>query len=160
LLNRAVMVRAYLVLGLVEAIASMAAYLLVWRQAGVDWPQLQALAPQLLHHTAPAALQAVQRQASSVAFCTIVFGQVGVLMACRSESRSAWRMLAKPNPLLWWGVLCELLLLAALLRLPALGAIFSLGPFPLPWLPLLALVPVLIVLVDDLRKAWRPGQPV
>ena len=157
LLNRAVMVRAYLVLGLVEAIASMAAYLLVWRQAGVDWPQLQALAPQLLHHTAPAAIQAVQRQASSVAFSTIVLGQVGVLMACRSEWRSAWRMLARPNPLLWWGVVGELVLLAALLRLPALGAIFSLGPFPLPWLPLLALVPVLIVLVDDLRKVWRPA---
>ena len=154
LLDGPVLRRAFLVLGPLEAGLAMLAYGLVWRQAGVTWPELQALAPQLLQHTAPAALQAVQQRASSVAFTAIVLGQVGALMACRSEWRPSWRMLREPNPLLWWGVLSELLLLAALLRLPSLGAVFALGPFPLRWLPLLALAAPLIVLVDDLRKGW------
>ncbi|MFM7311858.1 MAG: cation transporting ATPase C-terminal domain-containing protein, partial [Cyanobium sp.] len=152
LLDGAVMRRSYLFLGLLEAGLAMLAYLLVWRQAGVNLAQLQALAPRLLQHTAPEALQAVQLQASSVAFTTIVLGQVGVLMACRSETRPAWRMLREANPLLWGGVAAELLLLAALLRLPALGEIFGLGPFPLAWLGPMTLAPVLIVGLDDLRK--------
>jgi len=52
LLNRAVMVRAYLVLGLTEAVVSMGGYLKVWRDHGVGLAQLRQLAPQLLHHSA------------------------------------------------------------------------------------------------------------
>lgn len=165
LLDGPVLRRAFLVLGPLEAGLAMLAYLLVWRQAGVNGPQLQALAPQLLQHTAPAALQAVQLRASSVAFSAIVLGQVGALMACRSEWRLSWRMLREPNPLLWGGVISELALLAALLLLPALAAIFTLGPFPAAWLGPMALAPLLIVLADDARKAWarragpRPGEP-
>jgi len=167
LLDGRVLRRSYLFLGLLEAGLSMLAYLLAWREAGVGLAELQALAPQLLQHTAPAALQALQLRASSVAFTTIVLGQVGVLMACRSEARSAWRMLAEPNPLLWAGLLSELLLVAALLLVPELGTHFGLGPFPVAFLPWMALVPPLIVLCDDLRKdclrragrpAQRPGQ--
>ena len=160
LLDGPVLRRAFLVLGPLEAGLAMLAYGLVWRQAGLTWPQLQALAPQLLQHTAPPALQAVQQRASSVAFTAIVLGQLGALMACRSEWRPSWRMLREPNPLLWWGVISELLLLAALLLVPALGVVFALGPYPLRWLPLLALSAPLIVLVDDLRKRWPRREPI
>jgi len=155
LLDAGVLRRAFLILGPLEAGLAMLAYLLVWRQAGVSWPQLQALAPQLLSHAAPAAIQAVQLQASSVAFATIVLGQVGALLACRSDWRPSWRLPRDANPLLWLGVLSELLLLGALLLLPALGAIFDLGPFPVAWLGPMVLAPLLIVLADDGRKACR-----
>ncbi len=152
LLDGAVMRRSYLFLGLMEAGFSMGAYLLVWRHAGVGLAELQVLAPQLLQHTAPAQLQAVQLQASSVAFATIVVCQVGVLMACRSEWRPAWLLLRDANPLLWCGVASELLLLSALVLVPALGGVFSMAPFPLEFLGWMALAPLLIVLADDLRK--------
>ena len=157
LLDRQVMRRAYLFLGLLEAAASMGVYLLVWQRAGVGLAELQRLTPQLLQHTAPAALQAIQLQASSAAFSTIVLSQVGVLLACRSEWRSAWRMLTVPNPLLWFGVLSELVLLAALLLLPALAQVFALVPFPAPWLGLLGLAPLLVVGADALAKRARRG---
>jgi Ca2+-transporting ATPase len=82
LLNRAVMVRAYLVLGLVEGLMAMAGYLLTWRANGVGWSQLRVLAPQLLHHTADAGVVAIQQQATTVTFCLIVAGQMGTLLAC------------------------------------------------------------------------------
>jgi len=154
LLDRHVMQRSYLFLGLLEASFSMGAYLMVWQQAGIGLADLQALAPQLLHHTAPAHLQSLQLQASSVAFSTIVFSQVGVLLACRSESRFAWRTLREPNPLLWFGIASELLLLSALVLVPALASVFSMKPFPLSVLGWLLLAPLLILLADDLRKAW------
>ena len=158
LLDGAVMRRSYLFLGLLEAAFSMGAYLLVWRQAGVSLPQLQALAPQLLNHTAPAELQALQLQASGAAFSTIVLSQVGVLLTCRSEWRSIGRTLREPNVMLWIGIACELLLLSALLRVPALGHVFAMAPFPPQLLGLLLLAPLLLVLADDLRRRWRCPQ--
>jgi Ca2+-transporting ATPase len=154
LMDRAVMRRSYLFLGLIEATLAMLTYGLVWRHAGVDLAQLQQWAPQIMAHTAPAAIQALQVQASSAAFATIVFCQVGVLLACRSERRSVWRMIGQPNPLLWLGILSELTLLSALLLLPGLGRSFNMAPFPLAYLPWMALAPLLIMLADDLRKWW------
>jgi Ca2+-transporting ATPase len=161
LLDGSVLRRSYLYLGLLEAACAMGAYLLVWHRAGVSLPQLQALAPQLLTHSAPPALQSLQLQASSAAFTTIVLSQVGVLLACRSEWRSVWRTLREPNAMLWFGITSELLLLSALVLVPALGSLFSMAPFPPQLLSWLLLAPLLIVVADDLRKRWqgRPGSP-
>ncbi len=65
LLNRPLLLRAYLVLGLVEAALAMAAYLLAWRALGVKWAELQALAPELLHGTATPFEQAMQHRLGS-----------------------------------------------------------------------------------------------
>jgi calcium-translocating P-type ATPase len=154
LLDRSVLQRSYLYLGLLEAGLSLGAYLLVWHQAGISVTELQALAPQLMQHSAPEHLQQLQLQASAAAFSTIVFSQVGVLLACRSEWRSAWRSLREPNPLLWFGISSELLLLSALVLVPALGSVFAMAPFPAPLLGWLLLAPLLILLADDLRKRW------
>ena len=159
LLDGRVIRRSYLFLGLLEAAFAMGAYLLVWQRAGVSIPELQALAPQLLAHSAPAQLQALQLQASSAAFTTIVLSQVGVLLACRSEWRSVWRTLREPNGMLWFGIGSELLLLSALVLVPALGGLFSLGPFPPELLSWLLLAPLLILLADDLRKRWLRRHP-
>ena len=156
LLDGAVLQRAYLFLGLLEASFAMAAYLLVWRRAGVTLPQLQALAPQLLNHSAPAALQTLQRQASSAAFCTIVLSQVGVLLSCRSDWRSIASSLRDANPLLWFGIASELLLLLALLHVPGLKQLFSLAPLPPGLLSWLLLAPLLIAAADAWRKRWMP----
>lgn len=158
LLNRAVMVRAYLVLGLVEALVAMAGYLLTWRANGVGWSELRVLAPRLLHHGAEASMELIQRQATSVTFCLIVAGQMGTLLACRSERRPAWEMLGIPNPWLWLGLISEPLLASALVLLPALGALFGMAPFPLAWLGPMALAPMLVILADALDKRWRTAR--
>lgn len=44
------------------------------------------------------------------AFALIVAGQMGALLACRSDSLPFWRLLLVPNPLLWLGLLSEPLL--------------------------------------------------
>lgn len=154
LLDRHVLKRSYLFLGLLEASFSLSAYLMVWLQAGVSLRELQELAPQLLQHSAPAPLQQLQLQASAAAFTTIVFSQVGVLLACRSEWRSGWKLLNQANPLLWWGVASELGLLAALVLTPGLGRLFAMAPYPAHYLAWMAMAPLLILLADDGRKRW------
>ncbi len=156
LLDRPLLVRAYLVLGLVEAALAMAAYLLAWRAQGVGFPQLQALAPQLLHGTAAPFEQAMQHRASAATFTTIVLAQVGVLMACRSESQPALQGLGlawiRSNPLLLLGIGSELLLTTLLITVAPLAALLELAPFPVGWLGWMLPVPLLVVLVDDARK--------
>jgi len=158
LLNRAVMVRAYLVLGLVEALVAMTGYLLTWQANGVGWSELRVLAPQLLHHTADASVGAIQQQATTVSFCLIVAAQMGTLLACRSERRPAWAMLRIPNRLLWLGLLSEPLLASVLVLLAPLADLFGMAPFPLAWLGPMALAPLLVILVDALDKRWRTSR--
>ncbi|MFN9636951.1 MAG: cation-translocating P-type ATPase [Synechococcaceae cyanobacterium] len=154
LLDRSVMVRAYLVLGLAEAIASMAGYLLVWRWHGIGWAELRQLAPALLHKNAPAAVQAIQTQASSVAFALIVAGQMGALLACRSDRQPFWASLRRPNRLLWLGFLSEPVVAATLILVPALAAVFGTAPFPAAWLLPMGLAPLLVLAADTLQKRF------
>ena len=158
LLNRPLMLRAYLFLGLIEGLMAMGGYLLTWRHYGVDLGQLRQLAPALLHHSAPAELVAIQFQASAVTLGSIVFCQVGNLMACRSDRQSVFRMPAFANGLLWLGMASEWLAFAALLFVPVLAALFQLAPFPLPLWGWLVLCTPTLLLADELRKAWRRRQ--
>ncbi|KEF41973.1 MAG: HAD family hydrolase [Cyanobium sp. CACIAM 14] len=155
LLDRAVMVRGYLVLGLAESLTALAGYLLVWRHEGIPWSTLRSLAPQLLHGTAPAAVEAIQRQAGTMAFCLIVAGQMGALLACRSDSRPAWETLWLPNRLLALGLLSEPVAAGCLVLLPPLAAVFGMVPFPPGWLGLMALAPLLVIGADTLHKGAR-----
>ncbi|MFM7171158.1 MAG: cation-translocating P-type ATPase, partial [Cyanobium sp.] len=155
LLNRAVMVRAYLVLGLTEAALSLGGYLKVWRDHGVTLPELRELAPQLLQHTAPPWVEGVQRQASTLAFALIVAGQVGALLACRSDTLPFWRLIRVPNPLLWWGLVSEPLLASLLILVPGLASVFAFLPLGSGDGPLLVAAPLVVLLADTSFKALR-----
>ena len=156
LLDRPLMLRAYLVLGLSEAVVSMTAYLLSWQQQGVGWAELRLAAPLLLHGEAGAALVASQHQASSVAFTCIVAGQIGVAMACRSDHRSAFVNLVQQgwrrNPLLWLGIAAEILFTALLLYWPPLSRLAAMVPIDSRALPMVLLAPLVVMLADDWRK--------
>nr|WP_199289132.1 cation-transporting P-type ATPase [Cyanobium sp. FACHB-13342] len=156
LLDRPLMLRAYLVLGLAEALVAMAAYLFTWRLHGVSWAELRQAAPLLLHGQAGPVLTAIQHQASSVAFTCIVAGQIGVALACRSERRSAFVALVRQgwrtNPLLWFGVAVEVVFTALLLVWPPLSRLVAMAPFDRQLWPLVLLAPLLVMLADDLRK--------
>jgi Ca2+-transporting ATPase len=155
LLNRPLMVRAYLVLGLVEALISLAGYLLVWRSNGVSLAALQQLAPDLLHHRATAEVLAIQHQAATVAFGSIVAGQMAALLACRSDRRPFWELLPIPNPLLWLGFLSEPAVAAVLVLVAPIAAVFELARVPVAYLGPIAIAPVAVLLADTLHKGLR-----
>jgi magnesium-transporting ATPase (P-type) len=150
------MVRAYLVLGMAEAVVAMAAYLLTWRVQGVGWAELRQAAPLLLHGQAGPTLTAIQHQASSVAFTCIVAGQIGVAMACRSERHSAFVDLLRrgwrSNRLLWLGVAVGVGFTALLLGWPPLTRMVAMAPLDSRALPLILLAPLAVMVADDLRK--------
>ncbi len=149
LLDRGLLVKAYLVLGLSEAVVAMAAYLLAWRAGGVGWSELRRLAPLLLHGQAPPAAVALQQQASALCFCMIVAGQIGVALACRGSRR--WG----PNGLLWGGMIAEIAFTALLLLQPQLAQLMGMAPPPRAWLAWLPLAPLLVLLADSTHRRWE-----
>jgi Ca2+-transporting ATPase len=126
LLTRAVLLRAYLVLGLVEALVSMGGYL---------W---------MLPHG--------QKQASTLTFVLIVAGQMGALLACRSSIRPFWQLLSRANPLFWAGLLSEPLVAALLVLVAPVAAVFGMKPIPRGWLGWVGLAPLAVLLADSLHK--------
>jgi Ca2+-transporting ATPase len=160
LLDRRLLVRAYLRLGLVQAAASMAAFLAVWRLHGVGLGELRALMPALVERVAPPEVTLVQHTATTAALAAIVVCQMGNAFACRSERISAFRMGAFSNPLLGIGLGVEAVLLLAVVYLPPLQRVFLTAPFPpLAWLALLAGPAALLAVDEAAKRLARRGAP-
>jgi len=140
LLSLATLIRSYAFLGLIEAGIAMAAFFWFLKTQGWTWG-----AP--LAWTDP-----LYRQATTVTFAAIVAGQVANVFACRSERVSAFRLGFLTNPLLLWGVVVELALLALLVYTP-LGNMV-LGTEPLPgWVWATLIVGAVgLLLADEARK--------
>jgi Ca2+-transporting ATPase len=151
LLDRRLLQRAYLRLGLVQAAACMAAWAGIWAAHGFGLADLRAATPAILAHAAPPAVAAVQREATSAALAAIVLCQMANVFACRSE-RLSFLSVRASNPLLAIGLAVEGALLLAVLHLPPLQAVFATGPLPWQAWPLLAVGPLALLAVDEAVK--------
>jgi magnesium-transporting ATPase (P-type) len=138
--DRAMMLRAFGLLGAAEAVASMAAFTFVLVHGGWTWG------------TAPGA--GLLALASGTAFAAISIGQMANAFACRSEARPVWRIDPMSNPLVLYAVAAEVLLLMAFLGVPPLSGLLG-GTWPTltGWLGLAA---VGVIAVDAASKTlWR-----
>lgn len=66
--------------------------------------------------------------ARALAFTTLVFGNLGMVLTNRSHTQSAFAVLRLPNPALWLVVAGTLAALVLVLYLPALAALFRFAP--------------------------------
>ena len=140
LLNRFLLLRTYLFLGLIEAGIAMAAFFWFLYASGWTWG------------TPLAWTEPLYRQATTVTFAAIVVAQVANVFACRSEHVSAFRLGFLTNPFILLGILVELSLLLLLVYTP-IGHL-ALGTEPLPswtWGPLI-LGGAGLLLAEELRK--------
>jgi magnesium-transporting ATPase (P-type) len=139
LLDRALLYRVFGVLGPVEALVEMAAFVAVlwadgWRPGG-PLPGMGTLLA-----------------ASGAAFAAVVIGQAANAFACRDSSRWAGDLGWKANPLLVIGVGVELLLLALLLFLDPLASLLGQAPpTAIGWL-VAALAAPAVLLADAAHK--------
>jgi sodium/potassium-transporting ATPase subunit alpha len=141
LLNRPLLLRAYLFLGLIEAAIAMGAFFLYLDTHGwtpgmhLDW-------------SSP-----LYKEATSVTLAAIVLTQVANVLACRSDRRSAFTLGWFGNPLIAAGIAFELTMLMLLIYTPLGHRLFGTSGLP-PWIfgPL-ALGALVLVLAEDIRKA-------
>ena len=141
LVDRALLSRAFRVLGATEALLSMATFAHVLVAGGWSFGE-----------TPSAGLLAV---ASGTAFAAIALGQMANAFACRSTSRPVWRLHPRENPLVLAAVAAEVVLLLAILGVPWLADLLGGSwPSPLGWAGAAA-TGLGVVLVDAVHKARR-----
>ncbi|GAA3518107.1 cation-translocating P-type ATPase [Nocardioides daeguensis] len=141
LIDRALAVRAFLVLGLTEAVLALAAFTAVLLTHGWRWGDTPSSATLAL--------------ASGTAFAVIAGTQVANAFACRSTRLPVWRLDLLGNRLVLAAVAAEVVLLLVFLGVPDVAELLG-GSFPdaRGWLLVLAAAGILL-LVDGLAKSLR-----
>ncbi|MFA4886351.1 MAG: cation-transporting P-type ATPase, partial [Desulfotomaculaceae bacterium] len=140
LMNTGLLLRAFVFLGMIEAIAGMAGYFYVMYGGGWQWGGQ-------LGHGDPLYLQA-----TTACLAGIVMAQMANLFTCRSDTISAFQPSLKRNPYIFWGLAYEVgVLLFIVYTLPG-NTLFRTLPISTDvWLFMLILPPVLL-LADEIRK--------
>ncbi|MFZ5524309.1 MAG: cation-translocating P-type ATPase [Pseudomonadota bacterium] len=141
LLNWGLLMRAYLFLGPLEAIAGMAAYFFVLH--GGAW-QFGSM----LGHR-----DNLYLQATAACLSAIIAMQVVNVFLCRHPTLSAFSRGHGRNRLIWYGIIFELTLLVLIVYTPWGNALFGTAPLDAEvWLFILPFMPGML-LVEELRKA-------
>ncbi|WP_253250323.1 cation-translocating P-type ATPase [Arthrobacter globiformis] len=143
LMDRALMIRVFAILGPVEALIEMAAFVMVLGMAG--W-----------YPGGPAPAGDTLLQASGTAFTAVVLGQLANAYACRSSTRPPWRLGWLSNRLLVWSVVVELAALGVFIGVPPVAQLLG-HTFPPPagWAMAVLAVPAVLA-ADYLYKTVKP----
>jgi hypothetical protein len=148
LMDQAVLIRAFGVLGPAEVLASLGAFTAVLLAGGWTWGAEPS--------------NGLLTTASGTAFAAIVLGQFANAFACRSEARPVYRIDPWSNRLLPLAIAVELALLFAFLGIPAVaGALGGGWPSGAGWALAAMAIPV-VLLADSayklaVRARWRPA---
>jgi magnesium-transporting ATPase (P-type) len=151
LITRKLLVRAYLVLGPVQALASMSAFYLYYWTNGYagQWLNLPAEGP-------------IYRSATAMALAAVVFTQIGNLFTMRSTNRSAFKMPLFSNPMIWIGILSELIVILTIVYVPFMQDFIGTGPFEakywlyhILWIPSLPLVDTIWKYFQNRKEKWE-----
>jgi len=140
LLNRGLLVRAFLWLGVLESAFAMLSFFFLYSQFG--WPAVSM-----------AASGPVYRMATTMNLAAIVFCQIGMVFNCRTERESVFKVGIFSNRMVLVGILVELTLLSILVYAPFTHALFNTAPLGLEQIAFLLIWPIAILLLEESRKA-------
>jgi calcium-translocating P-type ATPase len=145
-IDRALLIRAWALLGAVSAALVMGAFYFTLRQAGwhLGDPTGTGTA---LHHA--------YLQATTITFTGIVACQIGTAFAARTDRASLFTIGIFSNPLLLWGIGFELLFTAAVIYTPVLQHIFGTAALRPAQLAVIAPFPVIVWGVDEFARWVR-----
>lgn len=141
LLSYSLLLKAFAWYGLLAGIISIGAYFLVNYLNG--WPNIPL-----------ASSGTAYSRATTMTLAAIIFCQIAAVFNCRTKRASLFKVGLFSNRKVLFGILTELLILAALIYVPFLQELFHTAPLTLTEWGLLLLIPLPLILVEELRKAW------
>jgi fructose-specific phosphotransferase system IIA component len=144
--DKIVLFRGYIVLGLLNAAAVLAVYYFVLYQGG--WRPGMQLESDDTTFTNPLHLKAM-----TVVFVGIVVMQIANIFACRSERFSAFKIGFFNNKLIFLGIVFELVFTCILIYTPFFQKIFQTTGLGLKEWGILLVFMVVIFFIEELRKA-------
>ncbi|MBN9621762.1 MAG: cation-transporting P-type ATPase, partial [Actinobacteria bacterium] len=146
IIQRSMLARAWLRMGVIEAVLAMAGFFVVLLAAGWSWGAPTGDGTPL-HHA--------YLQATTMAWAGIVAGQIGAGFACRTTTASLRQIGVLSNRHLLRGAAFELCFAAAIIYLPPVQAVFHTAGLELWQLAILACFPFVVWGSDELHRAWR-----
>lgn len=140
LLTKKLIWKAFGWYGLMASVISIGAYFVINYSDG--WPTIPL-----------ASTGKTYVMATTMTLAAIVFSQIGAVFNCRAEKESLFKIGFFSNKRVLLGIFFEICLLAALINIPFLQDAFNTTNIPLiAWFGL-ALIPIPIILLEELRKA-------
>jgi potassium/sodium efflux P-type ATPase len=148
-IDKIVLFRGYIVLGMLSTIATLGAYYLILFQGG--WKPGIQLESNDTTFTNPLHLKAI-----TVLFVGIIVMQVANVFNCRSEKYSAFRVGFFSNKRIFWSIAISLAFTCILIYVPFFQKIFqTIGIGWKDWAMLVAFM-IIIFLLEELRKKiWK-----
>jgi calcium-translocating P-type ATPase len=145
LLDWRLLVRAYLYLGVLEAVVAMAAYFFVLQNGLWQWGDVLP------------ANSTLYLQATTACFSAIIITQIVNVFLCKIPSRSIFQGKLFDNPIILYGIGLEIILLALIDYTPWGNFIF--GTAPLPAQTWLMIIPMALGMLglEELRKFMFKG---
>lgn len=152
-IDKTVLLRGYIVLGLLDAAAVISTYYFVLYQGG--WRPGMSLEPNDMTFANPLHLKAM-----TVVFVGIVVMQIANVFACRSEKYSVFKIGFFNNKLILWGIIFELIFTCVIIYIPFFQKIFN--TIGLGWKEwgILFVFMVIIFFLEELRKRLWPAQKI
>ena len=147
LVDKTLLFRGYLFLGLLNAAAILTAYFAVLYRGGWSFGMQ-------LETTDTNFVNPLHLQATTTVFAGIVIMQIANVFACRSENQSIFRIGFLNNPLILLGILFEIAFTGALIYIPAFQTIFSTTAIGWRAWGLLIVFMVFIFFIEEGRKRW------
>jgi len=152
LLERNLFFRSYGYLGVIEGLLSLWVFLKVWANAGYSISELRGLTDAILNNTASPQVMEYYQYSTTMALAAIVACQIGNIFVCRSERLYFWQTLTKRNGLIFVGLAFEVTLSLLIIFTPFLSGVFGTAPLSFSDLKLLIICPVILVVMEELRK--------
>jgi P-type Ca2+ transporter type 2C len=135
--------RSRILLGSVQSLVAMAAFYFTFWTHGY-WGQWLNLPTQ----------GALYQMATTMTLATVVATQIGNLFANRTERASVLKIGLFSNPMVWLGIVSEVVLILLLTYVPFFQQTFGTAPLPPEnWLFLLLATPILLI-VDEIYKTF------
>jgi sodium/potassium-transporting ATPase subunit alpha len=142
IIDKALLFRGYIFIGLISAVAVLFVYFYVLYKGGWQWGMVLPMNDLLT------------RQASTATFLGIVIMQIGNVFACRSLKDSIFRLGFFSNRLVIIGIVVEVILAAFIVYHPFGNRIFGTAPLGLDVWLILFPFSILLLAAEELRKVY------
>ncbi|MDF9824648.1 Ca2+-transporting ATPase [Breznakia sp. PF5-3] len=139
LLNKKIVVKAFLWYGMIASVISMLCYFYV--NISYGWPNIPLAASGIPY-----------REATTMTLAAIIFCQIGAVLNCRTTKQSVFKVGIFKNKKIMFGIVFEILLLALLMYVPFFQEIFNTAPLGIKEWIILCIIPFPVLGIEELRK--------
>lgn len=141
LLNRGLILKAFLWYGMIESVIAMAAYFFVNYLNG--WPGIPLASSGLMY-----------RETTTLTLAAIVFAQIGMVMNCRTEKQSVFKIGLFANKRIIHGIILEVILIILLAYVPFFHGLFGTAPIGWQGWIFLICIPLPVLMIEETRKMF------